>query len=120
MLVGAFAIFTLVAVMGLSMVTSVWRGYALEPFYPALHGFISLVGSALVIVTALGGDTRLYANIGMAVVIILLGVIMGVCSKRGKKPPKLILVSHVGLAVACYALLGFLALNPYATLPTLP
>jgi len=87
-----------------------------NPGYPVLHGAISLVGSALVIVAALGGDTRLYVNIGMAVVIILLGVTMGVFAKRGKKPPKGIVVAHVGLAVACYGILGFLALNPYATL----
>ncbi|MEI7869987.1 MAG: hypothetical protein WCI11_19030 [Candidatus Methylumidiphilus sp.] len=84
MLMGAFAIFTLVAVMGLSMVPSVWRGYAVEPGFPVLHGAISLVGATLVIFAALGGDTRLYVNIGLAVVIILLGVTMGVLGKKGK------------------------------------
>ncbi|MCX7113543.1 MAG: hypothetical protein NTX45_26285 [Proteobacteria bacterium] len=116
MLMGAFAIFTLVAVMGLSMIPSVWRGYAVEPGYPVLHGAISLVGAALVIFAALGGDTRLYVNIGLAVVIILLGVTMGVLGKKGKKPPKGIIAAHVGLAVACYGILGFFAMNPYATL----
>ena len=112
MLMGALAVFTLVAVMGLTMVCSVWRGNPVEAGFPILHGAASLLGSALVIVAALAGDTRLYVNIGMAVVIILLGVTMGVFAKKGKKPPKGIIVAHVGLAVACYAILGFFTFNP--------
>jgi len=48
----------------------------------------------------------------MAVVIILLGVTMGVFAKKGKKPPKGIIIAHVGLAVACYGILGFFTFNP--------
>ncbi len=113
---GAFAVFTLVAVMGLSVVFSVWRGQAVEPGYPLLHGAAALFGSALVIVSALGGDTRLYVNIGLAVVIIGLGAVLGITAKKGKRVPKAILVTHVALAVVCYGILGFFALNPYATL----
>lgn len=113
---GAFAVFTLVAVMGMSMVHSFWRGYPVEQGYPIMHGSISLVGSAMVIEAALAGDTRLYLNIGLAVVIILLGVMMGVLSKKGKKVPKVIIASHIGLAVACYGILGFFTLNPHTTL----
>ena len=111
MLMGALAIFTLVAVMGLSMVISSLRGYEIEPGYPLLHGAAALLGSALVIVAALDGDTRLYLNIGLAVVIILLGVTMGVFAKKGKKAPKAVLVAHAGLAVACYGILGFFTFN---------
>jgi hypothetical protein len=113
---GAFAAFTLVAVMGLSLLPSIWRGYPVEPFYPVLHGFASLFGSALVILCALGGDERLYLNIGLAVVIILLGVTMGIFGKRGKKVPRGILLAHVGLAVLCYGILGFFTLNTYSSL----
>jgi len=116
MLMGAFAVFTLVAVMGLSILPSIWRGYPVEPFYPVLHGAASLFGSALVILAALAGDQRLYLNIGLAVVIILLGVTMGILGKRGKKVPKGLVLSHVGLAVACYGILGFFTLNPYSAL----
>jgi hypothetical protein len=116
MLMGALAVFTLVAGMGLSIFFNVWRGQAVEPFYPALHGGIALFGSALVIIAALAGDTRLYLNIGMAVVIIVLGIVMGVFGKKRKRIPKPILLAHVGLAVVCYAILGFFALNPHATL----
>lgn len=113
MLMGAFSTFTLVAVMGLVMLRDAWKGYAIEPAYPVLHAVAALVGSALVIVVALDGDTRVYANIGMAVVIILLGAVMGLASKKGKRVPKGILTAHMGLAVACYGLLGYFALLPH-------
>jgi hypothetical protein len=113
MLMGAFATFTLVAVMGLSMLRDAWKGYAIDPTYPLFHAGAALVGSALVIAVALEGDTRLYTNIGLAVVIILLGVVMGLASKKGKRVSKGILATHMGLAVACYGLLGFYAVSPH-------
>ncbi len=111
MLMGALAAFTLVAIMGLVMLRDAWKGYAIDPAYPLFHAGAALVGSALVIVAALEGDTRVYTNIGMAVVIILLGVTMGLASKKGKRVPKGILAAHMGLAVACYGLLGFYAVT---------
>ncbi|MFO1418694.1 MAG: hypothetical protein U1E83_08485 [Methylotetracoccus sp.] len=117
MLMGAFAAFSLVAAMGLAIVRDVWRGRAVDPFYPVVHGAAALFGSALVILVALEGDHRLYVNIGLAVVIILLGVLMGLQSKRGKKVSRGILAAHVSLALVCYGLLAFLTLNPHATIP---
>jgi hypothetical protein len=116
MLVGSLAIFTLVAVMGLMMLRDAWTGRPIECMYPLFHAGAALLGSAMVIAVALAGDTRVYANIGMAVVIILLGLVMGLASKKGKKIPKGILMAHMSLAVACYGLLAFFAFNPTATL----
>lgn len=116
MLMGAFAVFTLVAVMGLSIFPSIWRGYPVEPFYPVLHGATALFGSTLVILSALAGDQRVYLNIGLAVVIIGLGAAMGILGKKGKKVPKSLLASHVILAVVCYGILAFFTFNPNATL----
>jgi hypothetical protein len=116
MLMGALAVFTLVAAMGLVMVRDVWRGQAVDPMYPMLHAGAALLGSGLVIAAALAGDTRLYANIGLAVVIIILGALMGLSSKKGKKVSRVILMAHGGLAVACYGLLAFFTLFPHATL----
>jgi hypothetical protein len=116
MLMGALGIFTLVAAMGALMVCDVWRGRGVEPMYALLHGGTALLGSALVIVAALMGDARLYANIGLAVVIIVLGVVMGLYGKRGKRVPKVIIVTHAGLAIGCYALLAFFTLFPNASL----
>lgn len=117
MLIGALAIFTLVASMGLAMSCSVWHGRPVDAAYPRIHAIAALLGSALVIASALAGDTRLYANIAMAVIIILLGVLMAVTSRKGKPVPKVILLTHASLAVACYGLLAWFALVPGATLP---
>ena len=111
MLMGSLAAFTLVACMGLAMFRDVWRGIPLDPVYPRLHALASLVGAGLVIAVALAGDTRLYANIGMAVAIILLGLAMGLAARRGRHAPRAILVSHALLAVACYALLAAFTLD---------
>lgn len=116
LLAGSFAVFTLVALMGLSMVWDVWRGFAVGSSYALAHGAAALLGSVLVIYAAFTGDTRLYVNIAMAVIIIALGVWMGFLAKRGQRIPRLILIAHAGLAVACYAVLGFFVFNPQATL----
>ena len=111
LLTSALFIFTLVALMGLAMVGNVWKGKSVGAAFPRLHAAAALVGSALVIAAALDGDTRLYNNIGLAVVVILLGVYMGVRAQRGKKAPKAVLIAHAALAVGCYLLLGYYALN---------
>jgi hypothetical protein len=111
MLMGALATFTLVAVMGLAMLGDAWKGRPIDAKYPIFHALAAVAGSALVILEALDGDTRVFANIGLAVVIIVLGVMMGLASKKGKKIPKGLLVAHMGLAVACYGLLAFYAMS---------
>ena len=116
MLMGSLAAFTLVAVMGLMMIKDVWQGYPIDPAYPRFHAGAALFGSALVITLAMDGDTRLYANIGLAVVIILLGLAMSLKARKGKRVPKSLLAAHAGLAVACYGLLAYFAFNPQAAL----
>lgn len=116
MLMGALAAFTLVAVMGLMIVADVWRGRPIDPAYPKFHAGAALFGSALVIALAVEGDTRLYANIGLAVVIIVLGLAMGLTARKGKRVPKGLIAAHAGLAVACYGLLAFFTFNPHASL----
>ncbi len=88
MLFGSLFVFTMVALMGLSIVGDTWKRRSVGAVLPRLHAAAALFGSALVIGAVPDGDTRLYNNIGMAVVTI-----------------------HAGLAVACYLLLGFYALN---------
>ncbi len=116
MLMGALAVFTLVAAMGVGMVCDVWRGRAVEPVYPLVHAGAALFGAVLVIAAAVKGDTRLYTNIGLAVVIIALGVLMGFYSKNGKRVPRAVIVAHAGLAVVCYGVLALFAMKPHAVL----
>jgi len=109
MLVASLAVFTLVAAMGLMVVRDVWRGRPIDPVYPKIHAAAALLGSLFVILVALDGDTRLYTNIGMAVVIIGLGVMMALYSRKGKRVPQKLVAAHVALAVSCYVILAYYA-----------
>lgn len=116
MLMGALAIFTLVAGMGLMMFFDVWRNREGDRVYPAFHGVAAVIASALVIAAALNGDTRLYLNIGLAGIIIALGVWMGLLRQRGRSVPRAVLALHALLAVGCYGILAFYTFNPTARL----
>jgi hypothetical protein len=102
----SLAVFTVVAVMGLGMVGDIYRGIGTPKMFGFIHAGFAAFGSALVILVALEGDNRVWINIGLAVVIILLGILLGF--RRAKGPaPKAILVAHGGLAVICYVILAY-------------
>ncbi len=106
MLVMSLAIFTVVAVMGLGMATDVFKGRGTPKMYALTHAGFAAVGSLLVILAALGGDNRVWINIGMAVVIIVLGGLLSLRRHKGEAP-KGILTLHAGLAVVCYLILAY-------------
>ena len=108
MLVFAVAVFTLVAVMGLGLICDVFKGSPSTKIYALVHAGFALFGSALVILAALGGDSRVWINIGLAVVIIVLGGLVSIGRHKGK-PVKALAVAHGGLAVVCYLILAYFA-----------
>lgn len=108
MLVFALAVFTLVAVMGLGLIFDVFKDKPSNRIYALLHAGFALLGSGLVIFAALGGDERVFVNIGLAVVIIVLGGLVSFRRHKGK-PVKGLAIAHAGLAVACYLILGYFA-----------
>jgi len=110
MLVFALAVFTLVAVMGLGLIFDVFKGSASSKTFACLHGGFALFGSVLVILAALGGDSRVWINIGMAVVIIVLGGLVSLSRHKGK-PAKSLAVAHASLAVVCYLILAYIAFS---------
>jgi len=67
-----------------------------------------LLGSVLVILAALGGDDRVWINIGLAVVIIALGATVSFRRHKGL-PVKPLALAHGGLAVVCYLILAAFA-----------
>lgn len=108
MLVFAVAVFTLVAVMGLGLIVDVFKGSASSTTFAVLHAGFALLGSVLVILAALGGDDRVWINIGLAVVIIVLGGLVSLGRCKGK-PVKALATAHAGLAVVCYLILAYFA-----------
>lgn len=104
----ALGVFTLVAIMGLIQALDVFRGSYTDKTFAVAHGILSLVGSAIVIFDTLtGGDERAWINIGLAVVILALGVFLSK-RRRAGLPVKALVLAHGGLAVACYAWLVFI------------
>lgn len=108
MLVFAIAVFTLVALMGLGMILELFKGQRTPKIFALLHAGFALLGSGLVVFAALGGDNRVWPNIGMAVVIIVLGGIVSLRRHKGKSA-RGVALAHAGLAVACYLLLIYVA-----------
>ncbi len=108
MLIFALAVFTLVALMGAGMACDVARGRPTSGQFAKTHGGFALLGSGLVIWQALEGDERLFINIAMAVVIILLGVLMSHRRSKGLAVKGLAAL-HGLLAVACYSILMYFA-----------
>lgn len=108
MLIMAFAVFTLVAVMGAGMALDVFNGRGSPKMYALAHAGFALLGSALVIVAALQGNTSVITNIVLAVIIIVLGIAMSFRRAKGEQPKSLALL-HGGLAVVCYLLLAYYA-----------
>ena len=109
MLILALTIFTLVALMGLGLALDVFKGAGSSIIFARIHALLALIGSALVIGAALAGDERVWINIGLAVVIIVLGVLISIRRQQGL-PVKGLAVLHGGLAVVCYSILGYIVL----------
>ena len=110
MLIMSLAVFTLVAAMGLGMVCDIARGVGTPKMFALIHAGFAAFGSALVILAALNGDNRVWVNIGLAVVIILLGLTLSLKRAKGVAPRGLV-AAHGGLAVVCYLILAYNALT---------
>jgi len=108
MLIFALAVFTLVAVMGVGLIFDVFKGSPSSKQYALIHAGFALIGSVLVILDALGGDDRVWVNIGLAVVIIGLGATVSLRRHKGL-PVKGLAAAHGGLAVVCYLILAYFA-----------
>ena len=109
MLIFALTIFTLVAIMGLGLALDVFKGVGSPVLFARIHALLALIGSALVIAAALAGDNRVWINIGLAVVIIGLGILISFRRQKGL-PVKGLAALHGSLAVACYGLLGYIVI----------
>ncbi len=106
LMTAALSAFTLTAVLGLMIAFNLFRGKPTAPSSSIVHGISALVGSAFAIGAALSGETRIYINIVLAVVIIVLGVLAVMKRHKTGVVPKGILVVHILLALVCYLMLA--------------
>jgi hypothetical protein len=109
MLLYSLVIFTVVAVLGLLNAAKALSGSERSATLAALHGLLSLAGSAIVIyafLTGAAGDKPVIVNIILAVIIIVLGFMISLTRRSGGTPGKAIIFGHAGLAVVCYLILA--------------
>lgn len=111
MLIVSLGLFTAVALIGVFLARDVFANRPSSGLTRFLHVCFACIGSVLVIVETFRGDRRLWINIGLAVVIIALGVLLWYLRSKGEYPRKLVL-AHGGLAVACYLILAYFAFTP--------
>lgn len=111
LMTAALSVFTLTAVLGLLIALDIFRGKQPAPSASIVHGLTALLGSVFAIGAALNGETRIYINIILAVVIILLGVIAVVKRHKTGVAPKGILALHILLALGCYLILAVTVLT---------
>jgi len=109
----ALSAFTLTAILGLMIALNLFRGKPSDPSASIVHGISALLGSVFAIGAALLGDTRIYVNIAMAVVIILLGVMAALKRRKTGVVPKALLSIHILLALVCYLILAATVLVGY-------
>ena len=107
----ALGLFTITALMGVTLATAVFKQKRSSRVLQLFHVCTAAVGSVLVIIDAFTGDARVWINIGLAVVIILLGIWLGFQRARGLHPKRLVAV-HGGLAAICYTILAYFAFVP--------
>ncbi|QSA96959.1 hypothetical protein [Methylococcus sp. EFPC2] len=113
MLFGALGAFTVVALAGVLLALDVFKGIGSSKQFALAHAGVALLGSLLVILAALGGDNRVWTNIGLAVVIIGLGITISFKRAKGEHPKGLV-AAHGGLAVICYLILAYYTFTPAA------
>lgn len=105
-LIASLASFTVAAIIGLLMAADLFRGKPTSHLSLLLHVILVALGALLAIGAALAGDERVYVNIAMVVVIVVLGFLA--VSRRFKtgQVQKGLILGHAGLAVVCYLLLA--------------
>jgi hypothetical protein len=110
MLMFSLAIFTLVALMGVSMGLDAFKGRETPRQFAMIHGVLAALGAALVIGAAWQGDGRVLTNIYLAVPIFLIGICLSSRRALGSQAKGMALI-HGGAAAVCYAILAYYALG---------
>jgi len=111
MLAVSVGLFTIVALIGLVLTRDVFRRKVPSGIMRYLHVCLATVGSLLVIFRAFTGDHRLFVNIGLAVTIIALGLLIWRQRATGARP-RMTVFMHGGIAVPCYILLAYFKFTP--------
>ncbi len=106
LLTSSLAAFTLVAILGVFMAYDLFRGNPVARQVVLTHAGVAVLGALLAIGAALAGDSRVYINIALVVVIVILGVTAAHKRYTTGKVQKGLILTHASLAVICYLILA--------------
>lgn len=93
----------IVIIFGFLMVSKRKSKQPVPTSYKAIHIVGTIIGAVIALIAALMGDTRIWVNVILAVLIVVLGVFMGL-GKLTKSTAKPVLYSHAVIAIVCYTI----------------
>lgn len=100
------AIFVAISIgFGIYMTLRILQKKPYTKRYPAAHLLTVAIGAILALIPALYGNTYLWPNIGLAVIVALFGCAVGFYKFRNSKNRLTTLAIHGILALICYLLL---------------
>lgn len=102
----SLAAFTIVAAVGLALAIDLFRGVPTGKDITLVHAGMAVLGALFAIGAALLGDSRVYINIALVVVIVLLGFTAATKRHKTGVVPKPLILTHAGIAVICYLILA--------------
>jgi len=93
----------IVIIVGFIMFSKRKKRESVPTLYKAIHIIGTLIGASIVVVAVFMGDTRLWTNVVLATIIVILGLILGF-GKPKKSSAKYIFYSHATIGIICYCI----------------
>lgn len=109
---GAIAIFGMVAIMGMYLLSLILRNKGTPKAVTLIHGLFAGLGLLLLIVYCLGNQTGPLVSIVIFCLAALSGVILNYKDLTGKKVPKWLAIVHGLVAMIGFAFLLVFAFSP--------
>lgn len=92
-----------VILIGFLMVSKRKQRKPVPTLYMATHLIGTIIGALIVIIAAFKGDARLWTNIVLAVIIVILGLTMSF-GKLSKSKAQTVLLCHACIGIICYGI----------------
>jgi len=91
----------IVIIVGFMMVSKRKKRQPVPVSYKLTHLIATIIGAVIALVAAVMGDTRIWTNVILAVIIVILGLVMAF-GKLKKSSAKTILLFHAAIGIICY------------------
>jgi len=93
----------IVILVGFMMVAKIRKREPIPLVYKGIHIVATVIGAVIALIAALTVDSRLWTNIILAVIIVILGLFMAL-GKLKKDSAMKVLYLHASIGIICYSL----------------